>query len=186
MRPPESGLGVVGTSVGIVAAASALGAVGGYYVARARNPANPLANAVTAVEMGVLGAIAAGFAGVIVAAASPKWREVGEGTAVVGVGGPLVLATIGVVKQSAALGSTGPARTYNVTSADSGTTVNMNVGDTLNVLLPSATAAPTVTSTGVLATSSSQVSGTYTFIAAKAGTVSLVSGTDFTLTITVT
>ena len=196
MKPPRSTLGVVGTSVGVVAAGVALGAGAGYLASRRTTATDALASAIFTIEMGIVGAIATGFAGIVVAAANPKWREVGEGVALVGVGAPLVLATVGAVKQGLQLGTgnTTSPQTYNVTSSDSGSTVNMNVGDTLSVSLPSTDTAPTVAATGILATSatSPQAASTsgssttsYSFVATAAGTTTVSSGSDFTLTVTV-
>jgi hypothetical protein len=190
MRPPRSTLGVVGTGVAVVAAGAVVGTGAGYAAAKAQGTAGNISGTIFILEMGVLGAIAVGFAGIVVAAASPKWREVGEAAAVVGVGAPLVLAAIGVAKQHAQLsqgGGTTP-QTYSVTTTDSGSTVNMNVGDTLQVTLPSTDAAPTVSATGTLATSTTTTSGSNqvaSFVATAAGTVTVSSGTDFTLQVVV-
>src|SRR5208282_5760884 len=126
---------------------------------------DPLGGAILTVEAGVFGVLAAGFGGLVLAAAAPKWRGVGETAALVGIGAPVVLGAIGLTKATVAMAEQGqlPAQTlqtYSITSANSGQTLNVNVGDTINVLLDATYAAPTVSATGVLSAGTAVASPT--------------------------
>jgi hypothetical protein len=81
-------------AVGILVALTAAGAAVGYSV----SPPPPANKTVGAVEGGTLAALATGFGGLLVGAASPRWRGVGEMTGLVAVGAVLTIATLGAFK----------------------------------------------------------------------------------------
>lgn len=99
MKPPTSSEGNVMAAIAVLAAVTAAGAGIGY----AASPLPPSNKQVGAVEGGTLGALAASFGGLLVGAASPKWRRVGEMTSLIGIGGILAMAAIGAVKNTQAL-----------------------------------------------------------------------------------
>lgn len=99
MRPPSTPEGVLFAAVLALGAVTAAGAGIGY----AASPPPPSNKSVGAVEGGTLGALAASFGGLLVGASSRRWRRVAETTAMVGIGGVLVMATLGAVKNTQAL-----------------------------------------------------------------------------------
>jgi hypothetical protein len=143
--------------------------------------------------------MAVGFAGLVVGAMSPKWRSVGETSALIGIGAPLVLGTIGLTKSTISQAETpaelppGP-QVYQIDSTNNGQSFAVNVGDTINLILDSTLPAPTVTPTGILTagassatpansdtstTSATTTTTTYPYTVAAAGTATLTS-TDAT------
>lgn len=192
MNPPRTTAGTVGAALGILAAGGAASALLVGVVTKGRG--DPLGGAILTVEAGVFGVLAAGFGGLVLAAANPKWKGVGETAALVGIGAPVVLGAIGLTKATVAMAEQSQlpaqtAQTYTITATNTGQSLNVNVGDTINVLLDSTYAAPTVSATGVLSagtsgpttqaqtpasgSGSSAATTTYPFTAVAAGTVDI-------------
>ena len=208
MKPPSSTAGTVGAALGILAAGGGAAALAVGLATKGKG--DPLGGVILTVEAGVFGVLAAGFGGLVLAAANPKWRAVGDTAALVGIGAPVVLGVIGITKATIAqaetpqLSSTQP-QTYAITQANSGQTLSVNVGDTVNVTLDATQPAPTASATGILSAgsvvtpvpatggSSAGSSSMYPYTAITAGTVTLTStpsgsgqgGSAFTLTINV-
>lgn len=209
MKAPSTTIGTVAASLGLLAVGggAAATAVG---LAVKKDTTDAMSGAILTIEAGVFGVMAAGFGGMILAVASPKWRGVGETAALIGVGAPLVLGTLGLVKATIAQAET-PAQiaatpqTYQVDSSNTGQSFQVNIGDTINLVLDSTMPAPTASATGILSagatstqtnstatpgatgeTTGSQV--TYPYTAVAAGSVTLTStpttGTAFTMTVT--
>lgn len=192
MKPPSSTAGTVAASLGVLAAGAAIGA--GAVALATRGKGDPLGGAILTVEGGVFGVLAGGFAGVVLAAASPRWKAVGDSAAIIGIGSPLILGAIGLTKAALSQSETPSlppvAQTYSVDATNSGQTLNLNVGDTLNISLGAAYAAPTVDQTGVLSagasSSTTDASGNivtiYPFTATAAGTANVTAAQTGTST----
>jgi hypothetical protein len=207
VKPPSSTAGTVGIALGLLAAGGAGAALAVGVATKGKGDA--LGGAILTIEAGVFGVLAAGFGGLVLAAAAPRWRAVGDTAALVGIGAPVVLGVIGLTKATIAQAETPqlvsiPPQTYTITQANSGQTLSVNVGDTLNVTLDATQPAPTVSTTGVLSAgsvvtpvpatggSSTGSQSMYPYTAIAAGTVTLTStpsgsgqgGSAFTLTVT--
>lgn len=165
MEPPSSQAGKIATSLGIVGAGAALGALGGVYAL----PEGKKVGAMPArLVGGVAGAIAgAGLTGVVALGLSEfvggDWEEIERMAGLIGAGGVGLLAAVGLTKEiftvkdalaappgsPAALPATpatpglpaAPAapQNYEAGEADSGRTLHLNVGDTVTVTLPAQT-----------------------------------------------
>ncbi len=145
MKPPTSRAGRLGLSAAALAAgAAAGGAAGNLYTASAGAKNQQLATAAGA----LLGVSAVGLAGLATDELSPGgWGEVGKTTAVIGLGGIVAVGAVGLARRVLAL-RTAPAsppalppaggspNVYTATSADSGRSLNLAVGDQLIVTLP--------------------------------------------------
>ena len=192
----------------VLMSAAALGAgiAGGVFVGQAIQP-NLTKKAAAGIVGGSIGGLATAFAGVAVAMASPKWRGVGEMTALIGLGGFTAVALLSALQPSGALSTAaaapaalpaGPTQ-YNLTTADSGQTLALKKGDQVSVTLPVAgssfwswlsTNAPILASSGTVRTLP-PVSEVDSFVAAQTGTTTLSAqlsggGATFTLNAVVT
>lgn len=98
MQPPRTTEGNVLASVGVLAVGTALGATLGYRA----SPLPPANKVVGAIEGGTLAVLTTAFGGLVVGAASPRWRRLGEMTGLVGVGTVAVLALLGASKMASA------------------------------------------------------------------------------------
>jgi hypothetical protein len=103
IHPPRTTEGNVAASIGVLAAGTVLGAVIGHQI----SPLPPDNKVVGAIEGGTIGVLATAFGGLVVGAASPRWRRLGEMTGLVGVGTVAVLALLGASKMASA--STSPS-----------------------------------------------------------------------------
>jgi FtsP/CotA-like multicopper oxidase with cupredoxin domain len=184
MDAPKSTPGVVGASMVILGAGAAGGALLGDRLAKSSG--DQLTQNMLTIEGAIFGTLLAGFAGVVLGAASSKWRPVGETTAIMGIGAPLVMAAMGFAKQANAAQSSQIAQssgqTYTVTQANSGQTITVNVGDSLAINLVQGMPQPASSVAGVLVYNGSSnitISGStlvsYQYTAATSGTTKLTS-----------
>jgi hypothetical protein len=147
MQPPSGTAANVALAAGILAAGGAAGAL----ASRAAVPSNPSAavdpQTQATIAGGALGVLATGLGGLVVEEYSSKWARLGRYTALMGVG---IITGVSVLGFGNAIrsfrqqlpGGTTPAlpastaNSFTATLADSGRTLNLNVGDSVTVSLP--------------------------------------------------